>query len=132
MAPYTAYHQPGDLITYTVGATTVADGDLVELSGDRTVIPAQADSVKCVGFAVYGGVAGEKIAVAAEGVWPVNASGNLAVGDQLVCAAAGDAKVVPAASAGYVLGETTIPYRIVGIALEAIATGTRGRVKLKI
>jgi hypothetical protein len=109
-------------LTVTVGATPVVAGRLVELSGDRTVIPAQANSIKVCGLALQsGGATGDKVAVATDGYWPCRASGAIAEGDFVKAGAAG---VVVAIAAD---GD---PRLIVGRAIQDIADGADGPIKL--
>lgn len=128
----TEYAKPGEILTYTVGATPVANltvsgqiaGTLVEFSADRTVIPAAAGSLVCCGVALHDGSATgtfTAIPVAAEGVWPLKASGTITAGARVKCGAVGT--VVAA-------GATPDASAVIGIAQEAIASGAVGRVKL--
>lgn len=111
--------------TFTATATITADstngGQLVELTGNRTIGPAGAASTKAVGVALQSCVSGDVIAVASRGVWPMKASGAIAAGDTLVAAAAG------AVSAA---GATPDARTVIGRALEAISNGAVGRVRL--
>lgn len=133
----TEYAKPGEILTYTVGATPIANltvsgviaGTLVEFSADRTVIPAQAGSLKVCGVAMHDGDAAgnfTEVPVAAEGVWPLKAAANIAAGARVMAAAVGTVTpFVPDAS-----GLVAHPEAIIGIAQEAIASGAVGRVKL--
>lgn len=86
------YAHPAEFLTYTVASgQTVTGGQLVELSGARTVRPSQAGSRAVVGVALHNAAAGEIVSVCRNGVWPVTASENLAAGDRIVAAAAGKA-----------------------------------------
>lgn len=124
------YFKPGAHLTYTVGATAVANTPvsgvtpitLVEASADRTVIPAQAGSLICVGGALHDGAIGDTdLTVVSRGVWPVKASGTITAGARVKCGALGTVVVA---------GATPDASAVVGIALEAIASGAVGRVKL--
>lgn len=129
----TEYAKPGEILTYTVGATPVVNltvagqiaGTLVEFSADRTVIPAQAGSLVCCGVALHDGSASTGnfpvIPVAAEGVWPLKASGTITAGARVKCGAVGTVVVA---------GATPDASAVIGIAQEAIASGSVGRVKL--
>src|SRR4051794_6606254 len=112
-------------ITMAASAALTA-GRLVEATGNRTVGPAGAGSVKVIGVAKqdYDGVAatGTKLAVATGGVWNLRAGGTIAAGDELIAGAAG---VVVAA------GAAPDARTVVGIALEAIANGQDGPVLLR-
>lgn len=108
-------------LTYTCSAAVTA-GRIVEMTGDRRIQQAQANSVKCAGVALQTGSAAEdKIAVAHDGVWPCRASGAIAEGDYVKAGAAG---VVVAIAAD---GD---PRLIVGRAIQDIADGADGPIKL--
>lgn len=117
----TEYVKPGDVISCTAGGT-ITGGQLVQLSGNRTVIACTA-TTHPLGVALHDAASGEVVSVATEGVWPVKASGAVAAGDILVSAAAGAA-----------ITDNTTPDAafLVGIALEAIADTAVGRVKLRL
>lgn len=112
-------------ITMT-GSAAFGAGRLVEVTGNRTVGPAGAGSVKVVGVAKqdYDGVAatGTKVAIATGGVWNCRAGGAIAAGDELICGALG---VVVTA------GAAPDARTVVGIALEAITNGQDGPVLLR-
>lgn len=131
------YFKPGQILTYTVGATAITNpkvsgqvsAQLVELSADRTVIPAQAGSVLVVGIAGHEGDATgifKVIPVPSVGVWPLKAAANITKGQRLMAAAAGTVTPWVADASGLVAD----PRAIVAIALEAIASGAIGRCKL--
>lgn len=131
MGAIVEYAKPGDLLTMTVASgQSVTGGQMVELTGDRTVRAGQADSVVACGVAVYDGSAGDKVAVATDGVWPLVASGSITQGQRLVCAASGAVKAVPSAGGTYAQAEQTIHLRVVGYALEDAADGATFRAKL--
>lgn len=128
----TEYNKPGSILTYTVGATAISNltvggqivGTLVEFSADRTVIPAAAGSVVVAGLALHDGSASTnftQVPVATSGVWPIKAASTITAGARLVTGAVGT--VAPA-------GATPDAREVIGIALEAIASGAAGRVKL--
>ena len=113
-------------ITYTAGVAVVA-GRLVELTGDRTIGPAAAGSFKVVGICCQDcdGVAatGNKVAVAAGGVWNVRAGAAIAAGDKLVPLANGT--VGPS-------GAAPDARTVIGIALQAIGNGLDGPALLNV
>lgn len=115
----------GEKVTMT-GSAAVTAGQVVAVTGNRTVGPAGALSIAPLGVALqsYDNVpaTGSKLSVATRGVFLLTASGAIAAGDRVVCAAAGAVATVGANTAE----------KIVGIALEAIANGQTGRVLLKI
>jgi len=116
MASITPYFDDARELTYTVGATPVVGGRLVESStpGDRIAVPASAGSLTVKGVALYDQVVGKKVAVARDQVLPVVASGAIAAGVKLIAGAAG---VVVAA------GATPDARTIVGEALESAVDG---------
>lgn len=141
----------------TFAATTVANGgnikggQLVEPDGTTGRIkPATADTLKCLGVAT-GDVAGSdfgnadttdawgntvvnaqhppnEVAVAYQGVWRLKASGAIAFGDLVACAAAGDVKTFAEAAAASVSNTGTV----IGRCVEpgGIASGARGKILL--
>lgn len=110
----------GEHRTYTAGGS-ITGGQMVALNGNRQVIAAGAASTACAGVALHNAASGEKLTVASDGVWPVTATGAIAAGDTLICAAAGT--VAPA-------GVAPDARQVVGRAMEAIATGVAGRVQV--
>jgi predicted RecA/RadA family phage recombinase len=114
------YFSPGDHITCTAGGT-ITGGQLVELTGNRSVTVAGAASNAVLGVALHNAVSGEKVTVATDGVWPLTASGAIATGNRVISAAAG------AVSAA---GAAPDARQVIGFALEAISGAATGRVKL--
>lgn len=117
-------------------AAAITAGKLVEMTGDRTVQMAGAISQKVVGVAMQGcDAVADKIGVATGGVWNLVASGAISAGDLLVTDTAGRVKTMAAVDATNVgtLGTGATALRgLVGIALEAIADGASGPVKLRL
>jgi hypothetical protein len=115
------------------GSAAFSAGRLVEITGNRTVGPAGAASLKVYGVALqdYDGVAatGAKVAIARDGVWYLTATGAIAAGDQLIAAANGTVSSLAAAGAA-TLTDINNARAIVGIALEAISNGQQGPVEL--
>jgi hypothetical protein len=114
----------GERTTFATGAD-VEGGQLCEITGDMEVGPAGSASTACVGVAVHSASpTGEykKVSVAAAGVWYLKADGAVNASDALVCAADGAVAADNTPTAG----------TQVGIALEAIDTGTLGRCMLTI
>lgn len=109
MADHLPTFRPGADLTFTVGATAVTGGQLVELSDDRTVIPAGAGSDSWVGVAAFDAAVGAKVTVFSGSVHRLSTAATLAAGDAVV-----------AAADGAVAGATTeTGLALVGIALEA-------------
>jgi len=127
------YFSPASHITMTVGATAVVGGNVVKLSGNRTVIPTVAAADLPCGVALHDAAVGEKVTVALRGVFPLKAIGAIAAGD-LVGPSTTSGSVATQAAAGgtYVQAEANLWRSNVGQALEAIATTATGRVALRL
>ena len=111
MAGYLPLFPDGKAITYQATAPVVG-GNVVELTGDRTIAPAGADSAKVVGVASNDAAAGDDVTVYARGVQRPLADGAITAGARVVAAAGG---LVAAADE-----ESTNP---IGLALAAAANG---------
>lgn len=132
-APIVEYHKPGDLVTFTVGATAVEAGDVVALSGNMTVIPAAADSQATVGVAAYDAAVGDPVAVFIGGmVLPMTtaAGETLAAGDRVISAGGGQVKAADVPGATYVQAEAQGFLKVIGIALQAVGAASTGKVLL--
>lgn len=115
---------PADRTTWTVAAGQVFTGArLVEgtPATDRNARLGQADSLICVGLALWDGVAGDKVTVAHTGAWMMRASGAIVCGQRVKVGALGVAVAVAAD------GD---PRLIIGWALADIANLADGPVKL--
>lgn len=120
MANITEYAYPGDVLTFTPTAP-VTGGQLVELTGNRTIGPAGATSTKVCGVAQQDAATGVPVGVRSKGVVGLTASGAVTTGQRLVAGAAGVAVAVAV---------DTDARMVIGYALEAITSGQVGRVKL--
>lgn len=111
MVDYLPKFKPGQAVTFTASAD-VTGGRLVEVTGNRTVGPAGADSADVVGVAGFDAKTGDAVTVytRAGGVHPLTASGAIVAGAKVSSAADGKIQTV---------GTTENP---VGLALEAAAT----------
>lgn len=111
MADYLPKYEPGIGIPFTVGATAVVGGRLVEVSTANAIIPAGADSAKVAGVAAQDAETGERVTVfpRSGGVHRLTASAAIAVGARVISAAAGKVATI---------GAGTNP---IGIALTAAA-----------
>jgi len=107
MAHVTPYFDDARELTYTVGATPVVGGRLVQSvsPGDRLVVPAAAGSATTKGMALYDAASGKKVAVARDQVLPATASGAIAAGVKLVAAAGGTVAARTAEGAEAIVGE---------------------------
>ncbi len=104
--------------TYTVGATAVVGGQVVELSVAETVIPTAAAGGDVVGVAAHDAAIGAPVTV-----WPlpgvtheVTAASAVAVGDNLAAAAAGQVATASQATGA-------IFSQIIGVATTAAGAG---------
>ena len=113
----------GKYLPFTAGADITA-GQIVELSGDRTVVPAGDGSTKVIGVALINAKSGEKVTVVTEGVVDVIAAGAVSAGDRVQSAAEGKVAKWTASAAGD-------SAKIIGTALtSASADGDKISVKL--
>lgn len=127
----------------------IIGGQLVEPdAATGRIKPAAADSAKCLGVAV-GDAAGvaftntdttdawgnnitnfhyppNEVAVAYQGVWRLKASGAIAFGDLVACAANGEVKTLGAGAFGTVIGRCVEPGGIAGGAFGKILLGGVG------
>lgn len=114
MADYTPVHPAGPFSSTASAAVT--GGQLVEVTGDNTVGPAGAASLKVVGQALHDAAIGAAVTVYSDGpIREATASGAIVAGDTLIGAAAG--KVAAGVTANAVRG----------VALAAAADGATVR-----
>ena len=88
MTAYLPLFKPGQAFTCAASAA-VTGGQLLEVTGDRIVAPAAADSVKTVGVAAFDAAVGDNVTVYSGGVQRIVASGAIAAGARVAAAAAG-------------------------------------------
>lgn len=106
MAEYTPV-MASNMVPWTLQASAaITGGRLVEVTGNGTVGPAGAASVKVVGVAAYDAASGGKVAV-----WPlagvthkVLGTGAIAAGDNLAAGAAGVVAAIGAGTFGQLVG----------------------------
>lgn len=150
--PEVVAHQRFGPQTYEVNVT-VDGGQLVEPdAATGKVKPCTADSLKCIGVALYHAepstttgvdatygyprvgmdVPRPEVAVAVTGVFKLTASGAINFGDLVVPAAAGAVKALANAGAAYVQTEANATRAIVGKCIEpaGILGGATGRILL--
>lgn len=116
MADYLPIRIPGQALVATASAAITA-GQIVEVSGNDTVAPAAAASVKWLGVAAFDAKAGDRVTVHAGGTQAPKASGAVTAGDQ-VAVAAGGTVATSADGVG-----------AVGVALTNAADGAEARVQ---
>ncbi len=96
--------QPGDPITCDVSAD-VAGGQLVEITGDLAVGPADAATAATfLGTAAFDAKTGQKVTVLIGGVQPIVASGAIVAGQSVVAAADGKVKARAAETIDTIVG----------------------------
>ena len=106
MTEYLPKFKPGQTVTFTATAA-IAGGQLVEVSGDRSVAPAGAASTKVVGVAGFDAESGDLVTVHIGGVQHIASTAAVIAAGAVVQAAAG----------GKIVAGTTAP---IGIALTAV------------
>lgn len=112
MGVYAPLFFPGDAIPRVTSAVVTA-GQLVYVSGNDLVAPTSAATSAWLGVAAQDdAVGGNQIAIYAEGVHVLAASGSIAAGDPVVAAAAGAVATI---------GSDTNYAHVVGVALAAAA-----------
>lgn len=112
MTEYLPKLKPGQAFTRQASAA-ITGGQVVAVTGNGTVGPAAADSTAWCGVAAFDVASGESVTVYAGGVQRPVASGAIAAGAMVKCAAAG--RVATAATPA--IGQP------VGIALSTAADG---------
>lgn len=115
MAQHIALFNDGEPVTFAASAAVTA-GQLVAVSGDRTVAPAGANSTAWVGVASVDAGTGDKLAVVKGGVQRVLASGAISAGALVVAAADGKVAALAAVTTP-TAADVTNTRAIVGIAL---------------
>ncbi|TDW31016.1 capsid cement protein [Cryobacterium psychrophilum] len=90
MADYLPKFTPGKAVTFTASGDVIG-GRLVNVTGNRTVAPAGADSAAVVGVAGFDALTGESVTVYTRpsGVQQLVASAAIAAGAKIISAAAG-------------------------------------------
>lgn len=96
MGDYQPHYFPGETIPLVLTGT-VTGGQLVTAAG----AVAGANATTFIGVADRDGVSGDQINVYADGVHTLTASGTIAVGDRVKCAAAGAVATLAAGTDAY-------------------------------
>jgi hypothetical protein len=106
MADYTPVFTNGTAPWTLQASVAVTGGRLVEVTGNGTVGPAGAASLKVLGVAAFDAATGAKV-----DVWPlaglthkITASGAIAAGDNLAAGAAGVVSPIAAGTFGQLVG----------------------------
>ena len=120
MAEHIPHLLGGGPILSPAATAAVTGGQVVEITGNFTVGPAGAASIKACGVAGRDAAIGAATPVFTDGVHDLVASGAITAGDRVVCAAAGKVATVGAGTA----------FTIIGIALEGAADAAKLRVRL--
>ncbi|OYO16629.1 DUF2190 domain-containing protein [Enemella dayhoffiae] len=115
MGDYLPRFKPGEAVSFNA-TTALTGGQLVELTGPRSVGVAAAASTKVVGVAAFDCKVGDRVLVHSGGVQRPVASAAIAAGDQVQAAANGQAAT-----------GTTAP---IGLALTAATAGARVEVQM--
>lgn len=118
MADYVELFDEGDDLTFTASAAITA-GQLVGVSGDKTVAPTSGATAAWVGVATTDAASGARVGVVSGGVQLPVASGAVAAGDLVMAATAG--KVATFSGTNYA--------QVVGLALAPAADGAAARIK---
>lgn len=90
MADYLPKFKPGQSVTYKA-SEAITGGRLVEITGDRTVAHAGADSAKVIGVAGFDAAIGDDVTVFSGGVQRLTAATVIAAGTAVTAAADGKA-----------------------------------------
>lgn len=100
MADYLPKHEPGIGVPFTVGATAVVGGRLVDVSTANTIVPSGADSAKVLGVAAQDAATGERVTVfpRSGGVHRLVAAGAIAVGARVISATDGEVATIGSGS----------------------------------
>lgn len=120
MAEHIPHYSGGGPTLSPVATAAITGGRVVEITGNMTVGHAGAASIKAIGVAGRDAAIGAATPVFTDGVHDLVASGAIAAGERVVCAADGKVATVGAGTA----------FQVIGIALEAIADTAKGRVRL--
>lgn len=119
MADYVSVFAPGDDITMTASAA-ITGGQLVAVSGVKTVAPTGASTGAWLGVATTDAASGAKVGITSGGVQELVASGSVTAGDVVVPAAAGKVAAI---------GAGTTYSHVVGVALTTAADAAKVLVK---
>jgi hypothetical protein len=106
MADHIHLFKPGASVTFTASAA-ITGKRLVEVSGDRAVAPAAADSAKVVGAAAQDTKTGDEVLVLRGGVQSLISSAAILAGARVKSAALGKVITVGAGERGVGLALTT-------------------------
>ncbi|MDJ1113230.1 capsid cement protein [Microbacterium dauci] len=119
MADHIHLFEPGAKVTFTA-SDEITGGRLVEVTGNREVAHAAANSVKVVGAAARDTKDGEDVLVLRGGIQNLVASAAIAVGTRIKAAAAGKIQAVGAGEngIGITLTTSTAADQLVQVALD--------------
>lgn len=95
--------KPGQTRTFTASAT-ITGGQVVYVSGARTVAPTAGANSAWIGVALHDAANGDKVTVGGPAVYELNSSGAIAAGALVVSAAAGAVATIGAGTFDQVVG----------------------------
>lgn len=122
MAGYNPLFKPGQAVTLRASAA-ITGGQLLDVTGNRTVGPAAAGSTAWTGVAGFDAAVGGDVTIFSGGVQRLKASGAVAAGSLVIAGAAGTVAVVVAPA-------TPAVGQQVGTALSTAADGALVEVQM--
>lgn len=116
MGQHVQKFKSGEPVTFTA-TVDVTGGQLLVVTGARSVSPTSASTAAWVGTAAFDAKAGEKVTVLRGGVQELVASGAIAVGARVIPAADGKVVTIGAGDAHHAVGTaltagTNVPVEI--------------------
>ncbi len=103
MSQHVRVFDAGEPVTFTA-TVDVTGGQLLVVSGARSVSPTSASTPAWVGTAAFDAAAGEKVTVLPGGVQRILASGAIAVGARVIPASNGRVATIGAGDATHAVG----------------------------
>ena len=103
MGDHVQKFKDGEPVTFTA-AVDITGGQLLVVTGPRTVSPTSASTAAWVGTAAFDAKAGEKVTILPGGLQKLQASGAIAVGARVIPAAAGKVATIGAGDASHAVG----------------------------
>ncbi|MCW3766463.1 DUF2190 family protein [Paenarthrobacter sp. PAE-2] len=103
MGQHVRLFDDGAPVTFTA-TVDVVGGQLLTVTGPRSVSPTSGSTAAWVGTAAFDAAAGEKVTVLPGGVQRILASGAIAAGARVIPAAAGKVVTIGAGDAAHAVG----------------------------